>query len=572
METPHRQLKILVVDDTYLTREVLCEHLRFLDHDPIPAADGEQAIKRFIESSPDIVLMDMVMPGMNGIETTQAIRQLPNAHWVPIIMLSAHSDEAEFLNALNGGCDDYLAKPIKFPVLQAKMNALQRIAAMQREIERSQRELQKFYQQAEHEMQLTRHIMERLVRRDDGPDQPESWCVAAAGVSGDLLLHAQAENGLRYIMLADATGHGLAAAVTLLPVANVFYAMTAKGFNVASIVAEMNRQVRTYCPIDRFVALALVAINSQDQVIEIWNGGIPPLLLFDNHGHEQRRFKSRHLPLGILAADEFKANIEYFHYQQELQLVMFSDGLIEAGLHDPFGIERTIAALSAAPPAQRLHALQLAFMQRMQGAAPHDDISCALVECPLAAVPAQTGQQIGIAEHAGDQAAGGEDVQSDWQLDTLLSAEQLKSVDLVPMVMEWAHAMGLSRAHSGTFFLVITELFVNALEHGLLSLSSERKRDADGFERFIELRRQRLQSLQRGQIQLQLSYRREGSHGIVRVYLRDTGPGFDTRRLPGYSLADTRALAGRGIALVREFCRKFEYNRAGNAVYAELVC
>jgi len=568
METPHRQLKILVVDDTHLTREVLCEHLRFLKHDPISAANGEQAIERFIENSPDIVLMDMVMPGLNGIDTMQAIRQLPNAHWVPIIMLSAHSDEAEFLHALNSGCDDYLPKPIKFPVLQAKINALQRIAAMQREIERSQRELQKFYQQAEHELLLTKHIMERLVRRDDTSEQPPSWSEAAAGVSGDLILSAQAENGLRYAMLADATGHGLAAAVTLLPVVNVFYAMSAKGFNVASIVTEMNRQVRTYCPVDRFVALALVAINQQDQVIEVWNGGIPPLLLLDAHGNEPRRFKSRHLPLGILATDEFTANIEYFHYREPLQLALFSDGLVEAGQHQPFGIERVVAALSAAAPTQRLQALQQAFRDVMQDAKPHDDISCTLIECPLASAPLQAEPQRDSAlENAIASAA-----QSDWQLDMLLSAEQLKGVDLVPMVMEWAHAMGLSRAHSSTFFLVITELFVNALEHGLLQLSSGRKSDADGFESYIDLRRERLQALKRGQIQLQLSYRREGTRGVVRVHLRDTGAGFNTQLLPNYSLTDTQVLSGRGIALVRTFCRKLEYNRIGNAVYAELVC
>jgi two-component sensor histidine kinase len=92
-------------------------------------------------------------------------------------------------------------------------------------------------------------------------------------------------------------------------------------------------------------------------------------------------------------------------------------------------------------------------------------------------------------------------------LQTTLSAAQLKEIDFVPMVVNWAHAMGLSKSGGGTFFLVVTELFINALEHGVLGLSSSLKEGADGFERYIEARQQRLQNLQKGQISFALSYR-----------------------------------------------------------------
>lgn len=564
MNITPRRLKLLVVDDVALLREVLCEQLQLLGHEPISAENGEQAIARFVETSPDVVLMDLMMPVMDGIAATRAIRNLPGARWVPIIMLSAHSEESEFINALKSGCDDYLVKPIKLAVLEAKIHALQRIAEMHNEIEKSRRELQHFYALAEDELKLAQHIMARLVRRDGNDNIAASWSEAAASVSGDIILTAAAENGVTYTMLADATGHGLAAAITLIPVANVFYAMASKGFSVASIVEEMNRQVRTYCPIERFVALALVAVDANESVIEVWNGGIPPLLLLDAQGNELRRFQSRHLPLGIIGGDAFQNEPEFFHYDLQLQLALFSDGLVEAGASENFGLERIAAALQIPAPDARLRILQRSLRDFLGDEKHHDDISFVLIECPL--ICALKNFEVALGPRISSQ------VQSDWSLHTTLSARQLKSIDFVPMVVNWAQAMGLAKEHSGAFFLVITELFVNALEHGLLELSSTTKLEPNGFERFVEARQARLQALDSGQIQLALTYRNEADCAVISIHVRDTGNGFAAHALDANGLIDNKTPSGRGIALLRKFCRTLEYRGNGNEVYAELVC
>ena len=563
MSISQRRLKLLVVDDAPLLREVLCEQLRLLGHEPVAAENGEEAITRFVEAAPDVVLMDLVMPVMDGIAATRAIRTLPGARWVPIIMLSAQSEESEFINALKNGCDDYLVKPIKLPVLAAKILALQRIAEMHNEIENSRRQLQHFYALAEDELNLAQHIMGRLVTRGGNREIAASWSEAASKVSGDIILSAATEGGVTYTMLADATGHGLAAAITLIPVVNVFYAMAAKGFSVASIVEEMNRQVRTYCPIERFVALALVAIDAGQAVIEIWNGGIPPLLLIDAHGDEVRCFQSRHPPLGIIGDNSFKSDCEFFHYDTSPQLVMFSDGLLEAGVDEHFGLERIRAILRTAAPEQRLHAMQRAVREFLGSAKQHDDISLVLVECPVRGILQSTATV--SSSHTVSR------FQSDWSLQTTLSAQQLKSIDFVPMVVNWAQAMGLSKEHSGAFFLVVTELFVNALEHGVLNLSSAVKLEPNGFERFIELRQQRLQALDDGQIMLGMHYRREAGQNFIAIQVCDSGQGFSQSVQPD-ALHENQTPSGRGIALVKKFCRVLEYRGNGNEVYAELVC
>ena len=565
MNNPPCSLKILVVDDTQLSRYVVCEYLQTLGHQPIEAVDGNDALERFLECVPDIVLMDLMMPAMNGIEATRVIRTLPGASWVPIILLSAFGSNAEFIAALDAGCDDCMTKPVNFPLLEAKINALRRIAEMQHEMDRRGRELQKFYSHVQDELSLTEHIMARLVRREAQPaPQFSEWIEAAFGASGDIIVTTHADNGIRYAMLADATGHGLAAAVTLIPVTNVFYAMTAKGFGVTTIVEEMNRQVRSYCPTERFVALTLIAIDTQSHVIEVWNGGNPPLLALDEQGNELRRFHSHHLPLGILGAKKFSSETEFLQYKTPLQLALFSDGLIEAGSAQLFSLERVVTILSTYPAAQRMEALQQAFRNFIGEETAHDDISVALLDCPLS-------------ERAPRMAAGSnaqpvsDNIQSDWKLESLLSAAQLKTIDVVPMVVEWAHAMGLPKETNSNFFLVVTELFLNALEHGLLELPSGLKDSARGFEHYIEQRNLRLQNLNRGQIQVTLSYESSSEGNIVRIYIKDSGNGFDYQWIAAAAPVDKKALSGRGIMLVRHLCRSLEYFGKGNEVCAELL-
>lgn len=562
-------LKLLVVDDAELLRELLCEQLRLLGHEAIAAENGEQAVARFIEHDPDVVLMDWMMPVMDGIDATRSIRALPSTRWVPIIMLSANGEESEVINALRNGCDDYLVKPVKLPVLEAKIHALQRIAEMHQEIERSQRELQYFYEQAEEELKLARHIMDRLVRRKEDDETEKrtalsQWSQPASTVSGDIILSSTAEKGVTYTMLADATGHGLAAAITLIPIVNVFYAMTSKGFSVATIVEEMNRQVRTYCPVERFVALTLVGVNLHESTIEVWNGGIPPLILLDANGREVRRFNSRHLPLGILSSSAFKNESEFLHYNEELQLIAFSDGLLEAGGAECFGLDRIIAILNSTPPLQRLDAVRQALHNFLGAEKNHDDISLALITCPLPQEVSDRNEPV-VRRLAKSE-------QSDWSLQTSLSAQQLKSIDFVPMVVNWAQAMGLEPSRASTFFLVVTELFMNALEHGLLELSSDVKLENNGFERFMELRQKRLQALNDGQIHIAIFSRHTDEGAVLGIQIRDSGRGFVTPTDVENNLADNKTPSGRGIALVKQFCRTLEYRGCGNDVYAELLC
>ncbi len=138
-------MDILVVEDSATLRANMASVLGRMGHRIHLAESGEKCL-HLIESCQDnpiydLVLMDVEMPGLNGFETTRLVREtLPN-HWIPIIFVTGVTDEASFEKGIEAGGDDYLAKPVSNMVLKAKIKAMERIADMQREMARLNREL-----------------------------------------------------------------------------------------------------------------------------------------------------------------------------------------------------------------------------------------------------------------------------------------------------------------------------------------------------------------------------------------------------------------------------------------------
>lgn len=126
-------MKILLVEDTRAFAALMAARLTSFGHDVSFAVNGQVAFDKFRESPPDLVLMDIEMPIMNGLEATNRIRAFEAMQkwaWTPIVFLTV-SDKPEYLvTAIEAGADDYLVKGVSEDILQAKMKAMARIAAM----------------------------------------------------------------------------------------------------------------------------------------------------------------------------------------------------------------------------------------------------------------------------------------------------------------------------------------------------------------------------------------------------------------------------------------------------------
>ena len=128
---------VLLVDDSRTVIAVFGARLVALGYEVVAAENGQVAVERFQASAPDLVLMDIEMPVMGGFEAAQRIRAVEATQewaWTPIIFLTASDTPENLVMAIEAGGDDFLAKSAPEAVLQAKMKAMTRIAALRAEL------------------------------------------------------------------------------------------------------------------------------------------------------------------------------------------------------------------------------------------------------------------------------------------------------------------------------------------------------------------------------------------------------------------------------------------------------
>lgn len=558
-----KPLNILIVDDTETNLALISAFISKLGHTTILARNGREAVDSYRDSSPDMVLMDVMMPVMDGYQATAEIRKLAGSKWVPVIFLSAKTQDSDLVRGLQAGGDDYLTKPINLPILQAKIKAMQRIAGMQREIAEKAEQLALYHAENEREQTLAKHLLERLIRahRTNDP-MVERLVLPATRFSGDIIATEFTPNNILHVILADSAGHGLPAALNVLPVVEVFYGMTEKGYSLSSIVGELNSKIKQLMPTERFVAAALAAINFSERTIEVWNGGMPTAYFVDDHGKIMREWRAAHPPMGIMGNADFLSKTETFHWNAPGRLFLYSDGLVEAenDAGERFGTGRVLQALNEECDQGQFWYLVSAANKFMDLDNAVDDISIAAIHCPMALVAE------GIAQPEQPSATPVEPGES--RLAVKLGPPELKSLDVLPWLIDWLNQLGFSQQQCQEMFLILSELYNNALDHGVLALDSRLKHQEDGFGLYLDMREEHLAGLQHGSIEIELEQVQESRVPYLKLRIMDSGNGFSADSILNADISSSTRPAGRGIALVKTLCAEVKYPGCGNEVIA----
>jgi len=115
--------KILLVEDNEMNRDMLSRRLGRRGHQVVIAVDGEQGVQMARSIAPDLILMDMDLPVLDGWEATRQLKSAPETKAIPIIALTAHAMMGDREKAIDAGCDDYDTKPIEFSRLIEKIEA-----------------------------------------------------------------------------------------------------------------------------------------------------------------------------------------------------------------------------------------------------------------------------------------------------------------------------------------------------------------------------------------------------------------------------------------------------------------
>lgn len=569
IKSAEKRLSVLIIDDSRTNRMVLSAMLKKLDCEVLSAEDGQSGLDIFYAQQPDIVLVDIMMPGMDGYEVTKTIRAKETS-WTPIIIVSAMQSSEDVVTGLACGADDYMMKPLNPSILASKIKMLGSRLTMSRKIQEQNNYLLGVQHEIDEENVIAKSFINRLAAIDRIDDPAVKFFMKAAeNFSGDLIAVSRTPSGRLHVMLADSTGHGLTAALAVMPVMQPFVTMTNKGFDISAILSEINRRVGEYLPRGRFVAMTMLSIDCQARVIEAWNGGCPPLILLKNDGTIAWQVKSSNFALGVLPANEFDATVSRRALKKtDADLVIFSDGVIDTLSQESMshGMSTLIDITSGADRECRFDAIR----NRLSEITPLDDMALMFIDCQQEA--AIKGELVAHAKER-EQVVSSErgEFSTGWEASFRLISEQLKTVDTVPLLLSIIKQFESgSQDASGKVFLVLSELFNNALDHGVLRLSSSLKNAPSGMDAYFDERTARIERLTDGQITIHMASLESSGKLFVQITIEDSGDGFDfTEFLADDShLRELNQTHGRGIAMITQLGCKLEYSNQGRTAKA----
>jgi len=377
------ELTVLYVEDDEDARNQVAHFLRKKCGNVLLASNGREALRRYDEHRPDMIISDIMMPEMDGLELSEIVRQRDPS--MPIILVTAFNDATYLHRAIDLGVDNYVLKPIDLDKLYTAILKSADLLLKTRALEVSRIQLEAYHDAAEEERELVSELMKRMMQPEFMADrQVRFWLEPAERVSGDLITFRRARNDRLYFMLADSTGHGLAAALNLLPVNHVFYSMVEKCLPVAQIVEEMNYAIKLQSPTDRFVCAFVACIDTHNHVVESWNGGIPSAMLINQAGEIYHSLSSNNLPLGILDRT-FIAQTEIFQWSCPSQLMVYSDGFVEAENKNgiAWGEPNIKRIIKEAPAAQRFDTLTGELHGYLGTQRAFDDMTLLMIDCVM---------------------------------------------------------------------------------------------------------------------------------------------------------------------------------------------
>lgn len=545
--------RLLIVDDQPSANDTMKSAIERLGLPIRQAYSHAEAMSCIAEGFYDFIILDQVLGDGDGLDVLRSLRRQRHEHKPFVLIISAQDSEEFIENCFQMGADDYLGKPIRPTLLRLKVKAFLERRRLRRTFQRNNQSLQRLLVQMEDETRMARFIYDHLRGRYHENAAGLNWHIQPhSQFSGDMVLSCSGPNGHLYGMVADATGHGLAAALTMLPILGVFHAMVKKGFPLVMIIRELDRKVFEESPNDRFVAAVMFEFDPDLRELEVWNGGMPPAYWVEN-GIE-REFTSTALPLGLGGEEHFDGQTSTIKTTALGYFMALSDGLLEQrDDNDNFLPVSAIRDCVVASPADIVIANCLEiFRHHLDQPTPDDDV-CLMVFSPGQFIPAEEHPLVDNRLLQGNALWR-------YRLCGLALVVEAFLAAAAEVLKRWLISMGTQQRA----FTVLTELITNAIDHGCLGLDSNLKTDPEGFAHYFEKREARMACMNDTDW---VEVRMNLTSGSLIVEVEDSGPGY---RRDTSTLLNLDAVAGRGLALCRQLVSEMVVTPPGNMTLVSL--
>ncbi len=562
-----QQLTILLAEDSAPDRLILESIVAKAGYNAIAVSDGLQAVDAFTSQSPDIIMLDVLMPNMGGISAAREIRHLAKEEFVPIIFLTSLSDDESLVECIEAGGDDFLPKPYNPVVLQSKIKAFSRMREMHVTLAQQKSLIEVHNQHLIQEQTVAKQVYDKIAHSGClDLDIINSYMSPLAVFNGDVLVAEISPSGSIMILLGDFTGHGLPAAIGSMPLASTFYGMVRKGFSMADILKEINLKLHQILPIGFFCCATCIDINLEKRRMRIWNGGLPESFLYRAATNNYEMLQSKNLPLGVLSEQNFRADSKRVPLEMGDRFYMWSDGVFEARNQtgEMFGEERLHAIMEERKGSAKLFDEILGQVHNHIGESDKDD-DISLIEILVEEFPLKR-----LDEEAHTNTKG---QLVDWSMTFEVSETSLKEFDPLPLLVNIISEVPGLKDRSTTLYTVLAEMYANSLEHGVLGLSSKLKSTPSGFGEFYRLKHERIESLESGWVRISLTHHAEDTGGLLNIRFQDSGQGFNYAKVVNVLDGDSNQVnddqgsySGRGFSLMRSICERITIHPPGNDI------
>lgn len=289
--------RILIVDDEPYNRDYLEQELSDHEYELLTAANGQEALEKIRSETPDLVLLDIMMPIMDGFAVLDQVKADPATRNIPIIVISANSDLQSVVKGIKKGAEDYLPKPFEPTILHARIST-----SLDRKRLRDQEQL--YLQSLENELNIARNIQKEFLPFDM-PEVPgweiAAYFKAAKFVAGDYYDAFTLPDGNLMIVVGDVCGKGVGAALFM-----TLFRSLLRATSTASIFSGETHT--TYSPAERI-----------EQAISITNGYV-------SHTHEQALVFST---VFIAVLDVTNGTLTYINAGNEAPYLTRANGTFE---------------------------------------------------------------------------------------------------------------------------------------------------------------------------------------------------------------------------------------------------
>lgn len=379
--------RILIVDDEPFNVDYLEQELEDLNYETITAANGEEALEKITSESPDLVLLDIMMPIMDGFKVLEKVKADAAIRNTPIIVISANNDLTSVVKGIKLGAEDYLPKPFEPTLLKARI---------QSSLEKKRlRDLQDMYLKSlEHEMNIARDIQKEFL-----PDQlPKlagweiaSYFKAAKEVAGDFYDAFLLPDGTLTFLVADVCGKGIGAALYMTLFRSLIHAASTsdqfspgqgqKNFTPAerllhAVTLTNNYIIETHETACMFATVFIGILNPENGNLTYINCGNDPALIIGTDGIIHTELPPTGAAVGVRLPSKF--TVKEITLANDDLLLTFTDGIPDTQNinREFYGSNRLRELLTASStPTELLKKIETDLHQFMGEAEQFDDIT-----------------------------------------------------------------------------------------------------------------------------------------------------------------------------------------------------